>query len=86
MNEMKVLVVEDESAKHAGHQGAKESGGGHYNVLIVSEAFAGRGRVARHKMVFEALTGEEGETMTAKGIHALALSLHTPEEWQSIRQ
>ncbi|XQU67643.1 hypothetical protein OJJOAM_000374 [Cupriavidus sp. H18C1] len=48
------LTVRDDSALHAGHPGAA-SGGGHYHVTIVSERFAGASRVARHRMVYDAL-------------------------------
>ena len=67
------LVVEDDSAKHAGHAGA--AGGGHYNVEIVSAAFAGKNRLARHRMVYDAL-----HTLWPAAIHALAIRAVTPEE------
>lgn len=68
------LHLEDESAQHAGHAGA--ASGGHYRVTIVSSRFAGLGAVARHRLVYEAL----GDLMQ-KGIHALAISAYTPEEF-----
>ena len=68
------LVVEDDSAKHAGHAGAA-SGGGHYNVEIVSAVFAGKNRLARHRMVYDALN-----TLWPAAIHALAIRAVTPEE------
>ena len=68
------LVVEDDSAKHAGHAGAA-SGGGHYNVEIVSPAFAGKNRLARHRMVYDAL-----HSLWPAAIHALAIRAVTPEE------
>ncbi len=49
------LDVIDESAAHAGHAGAMQSGGGHYHVVIVSEAFEGKSKVERHRMVYEVL-------------------------------
>ncbi|WP_313953699.1 BolA family protein [Accumulibacter sp.] len=64
----------DDSARHAGHEGAK-SGGGHYRLLIVSTAFAGKGRLARHRIVHEAL----GDLMHHR-IHALSIKALTPEE------
>ena len=70
------LVVEDESARHAGHAGAA-SGGGHFRVLIVSEVFRGQDLVHRHSAVYAAL----GTAMQSE-IHALALRTLTPEEWQ----
>lgn len=68
------LDIEDESAQHAGHAGAK-GGGGHYRLYIVSAAFAGNSTLARHRLVYEAL----GEMMH-KQIHALSITAHTPEE------
>ena len=68
------LVVEDESALHAGHAGA--AGGGHFRVLIVSAAFEGQDLVARQRAVYAAL----GSAMKTD-IHALALRTLTPEEW-----
>ncbi|HSC46591.1 MAG TPA: BolA family protein, partial [Gammaproteobacteria bacterium] len=47
------LEVRDDSARHAGHAGAR--GGGHYSVQIVSPAFAGRDRLSRHRLVYAAL-------------------------------
>jgi len=69
--------VHDDSAAHAGHAGAA-SGGGHYNVLIVSERFAGHSRVARHRMVYDAL-----RELFPVQIHALAVIAHTEQEYQS---
>ena len=71
------LVIEDESARHAGHAGAA-SGGGHFRALIVSAAFRGQSQVARHRAVF-ALLGDAMRTT----IHALALQTLTPEEWEA---
>lgn len=69
------LDVVDDSQKHAGHAGAREGGQTHYSVLVVSDRFMGHGRVARHRMVHALLDAEfEG------GLHALALTLRTPNE------
>ena len=73
------LVVEDESARHAGHAGAA-SGGGHYRVIIVAEAFTGQSALARQRAVYAALGGAMQTT-----IHALALRTLTPEEWRRQR-
>ena len=67
------LEIEDDSALHAGHAGARE--GGHFRLTIVSGQFAGKSRVMRHRMVYEAL----GPLMQ-RGIHALALHTLAPEE------
>ena len=68
------LEIEDDSAAHAGHAGAR-SGGGHYNLLIVSSRFAGLGCVARHRLVYTTL----GDLMKTK-VHALAIRALTPDE------
>lgn len=68
------LVIEDESAQHAGHAGARE-GGGHYDVTIVADQFAGKSLLQRHRLVYDAL----GETMR-KDIHALSIHALTPDE------
>ena len=73
------LVVEDESALHAGHAGAA-SGGGHFRVLIVADRFRGQAPVARQRAVYAAL----GDAMKSH-IHALALRTLTPEEWAQSR-
>ena len=70
------LVVRDDSALHAGHAGAA-SGGGHYDVTIVSERFAGLTRIARHRLVYDALRG-----LFPAQIHALAVNAQTPQEFQ----
>ncbi|MES2365048.1 MAG: BolA family protein [Pseudomonadota bacterium] len=68
------LDIEDESAQHAGHAGAR-SGGGHFRMHIISTAFHGKTTLARHRMVYDAL----GELMQHQ-IHALSITAHTPEE------
>ena len=68
------LEIEDESARHAGHEGAK-SGGGHYRLTIVSEQFSGKSSLARHRMIHD-LLGE----MMQKEIHAISIKAYTPGE------
>lgn len=68
------IEIEDDSARHAGHAGAK-SGGGHYNLDIISDAFDGKNTVARHRMIYAAL----GDMMKGE-IHALAIRAKTAEE------
>ena len=68
------LEILDESAAHAGHEGAR-GGGGHYRLTIVSPRFAGQPMQARHRMVYDAL----GPLMT-KEIHALAIKAYAPGE------
>jgi len=68
------LEVADDSAQHAGHEGAR-SGGGHYRLFIVSSEFAGKSTLARHRLIYDAL----GELMRSR-IHALSIRSLTPEE------
>ncbi|MCX8521853.1 MAG: BolA family transcriptional regulator [Rhodoferax sp.] len=64
-----VLQVWDESAQHAGHAGANGSGfGTHFRVRIASPLFTAQSRVARHRLVYDAL-----HEFMSTGIHALAL-------------
>ena len=71
----KVLEVVDESAKHKGHGGWREGGETHFNVTVVSDAFDGKSRVDRQRMVYALLADEMAER-----IHALALTTKTPAE------
>ena len=66
----KSLHVEDESWKHAGHAGVKESGGGHFVVHITAEIFADKSRIACHRMINQALKDEFGSIIHALSIHA----------------
>jgi len=63
------LQVEDESWKHAGHAGVKESGGGHFVVHITAAIFADKSRIACHRMINQALKNEFGPTIHALNIH-----------------
>ncbi|TCH96605.1 BolA family transcriptional regulator [Roseococcus sp. SYP-B2431] len=69
------IEVVDDSAKHAGHAGARPGGQTHYSVLLVSDAFTGMNRVARSRAVHAALEAE-----FSGGLHALALTLRAPSE------
>lgn len=64
----------DDSALHAGHEGAR-GGGGHFRLSVVSERFRGASIMARHRLVYEAL----GPLMRRE-IHALAITALTPDE------
>ncbi len=68
------LEVIDDSHRHAGHAGAAD-GRGHFTVLIVSQRFAGLGRLNRHKLVYEVV----GDMMTTD-IHALSIQALAPGE------
>jgi BolA family transcriptional regulator, general stress-responsive regulator len=70
-----LLDVVDESHLHAGHAGAREGGGTHYRVRIVSAQFEHQSRVARHRLIYGLLTAE-----FADGLHALALVAKAPDE------
>lgn len=69
------LEIIDESDRHAGHAGARPGGETHYRLHIVSEAFVGKSRVERHRLVNAALAAE-----LASGLHALALTAAAPDE------
>lgn len=65
------LEVIDESAAHAGHAGAGDHGyGTHFRVRIASPAFAGKSRVARHRLVYDSL-----QNFIDEGLHALAIEI-----------
>ena len=68
------VSVRDDSAKHAGHPGAR-SGAGHFAVRIESEAFTGRSPLQRHRMVYEALA-----EMMPSDIHALIIEAISPND------
>lgn len=70
------LEVVDDSAAHAGHAGAVQSGGGHFSALIVSQAFEGKSPVKRHQLVYQAL----GD-MLQSDIHAIAIKALSPSEY-----
>jgi BolA protein len=72
------LVVEDESAKHHGHSGARPEGETHFRVAIVSSAFTGLSRVERQRRVYAALAEELRDR-----VHALSLTVQSPEEISS---
>jgi BolA protein len=68
------LEVVDESHQHAGHAGANSSGfGSHFRVRIASHLFTGKSRVARHRLVYDAL-----QDFIDRGLHALAIEAEEP--------
>jgi BolA protein len=76
------LDVVNDSARHAGHAGTREmraaqgpTGETHFNVVIVAEAFTGVSRVARQRLVYDAL-----KTELAGPVHALSVKAHAPGE------
>jgi BolA family transcriptional regulator, general stress-responsive regulator len=69
------LEVVNDSHRHAGHAGLPQTGESHFSIKVVSESFAGKSRVERHRMVNEVLAEE-----LAGKVHALAISALAPEE------
>ncbi|MGA0595942.1 BolA family protein [Enterovirga sp. CN4-39] len=70
------LRIDDESHLHAGHAGSREGGETHFRIDVVSEAFIGKSRVERHRMVNELMTDAFGRD----GLHALAIRARAPGE------
>jgi len=69
------LDVIDESDRHVGHSGHRPGGETHFRIHIVSEAFRGKPRLARHRMIYDALADELKD-----GVHALAIDAAVPSE------
>ena len=69
------LEIEDESARHHGHAGARPEGESHFRVTIVSATFEGMSRLERQRLVYRLLAEE-----MKSDIHALALTTLTPAE------
>jgi BolA family transcriptional regulator, general stress-responsive regulator len=67
------LEIVDDSARHAGHPGAR--GGGHFRVTLVSDAFRGRSPLERHRLVYAAVA-----PLMSGAVHALNIIARTPEE------
>jgi BolA protein len=72
-----VLEIRDDSAAHAGHAGAA-AGGGHFSLLVVSDAFSGLSRLQRHQRVLR-----EVADLVPHPVHALSIKALTPEEFPS---
>jgi len=67
------ITIIDDSHRHAGHAGARD--GGHYQLQIVAQAFAGKSTIARHRMIYDAA----GDLMRGR-IHALSIRAEVPGE------
>lgn len=67
------LEIVDDSARHAGHAGARA--GGHFRVTLVADAFRGRSLLERHRLVYEAVA-----PLMSHGVHALNIEARTPDE------
>lgn len=74
------LDVVDESHQHVGHAGHREGGETHFRVYIVSDAFRGKSRIERHRMVNDTLSSE-----LSGGVHALAIHAAAPGEGDATR-
>ncbi len=70
----KILEIINESSQHDGHPGSPNTGNSHYRITIVSHKFQGVLPLARHKLVYKVLSQE------LKTMHALSLSVKTPDE------
>ncbi len=68
------VSVQDDSARHAGHAGAR-TGAGHFLVRVESQEFTGRSRLERHRLVYDALA-----EMLPREIHALNIEAVSPED------
>ena len=71
------LEIYDDSHEHAGHAGSKD-GGGHFQIVIVSQAFKGKSPVSRHRLIYHALSD-----LLPNRIHALAIRAYAPEEMEA---
>ena len=71
------LDIKDLTHLHKDHAGAKETGGGHYILTIVSDKFDGQNRIKRHRMVYDSLK----DIFEEKQIHALSIKAFSPIEW-----
>jgi len=67
------LEIVDDSARHVGHAGARE--GGHFTIEVVSGVFTGRPQLERHRLVYAAVA-----PLMGRGVHALSIRAHSPEE------
>ena len=67
------LEIIDDSARHAGHPGAR--GGGHFRVTLVADAFRGRSQLERHRLVYAAVA-----PLMGGAVHALNIVARSPEE------
>jgi len=73
-----LLEVNNESHRHQGHAGSPGTGESHFHVVIVSDAFSGKGRIERHRQVNDILRAE-----LSGALHALTIAAMTPEEHAS---
>ena len=74
------LELRDQSQQHAGHSGNPGDEETHFDLFMVSAAFTGLSRIQRHQAVYRVL-----DAAFARGLHALAMQLETPEEYSARR-
>ena len=72
------IEIEDQSAQHAGHAGARPEGESHFAIRVVSSAFAGMSRLQRQRAILEAV-----DDLMQTEIHALSIQARTPEEMKA---
>ncbi|MGH6888615.1 MAG: BolA family protein [Rhizomicrobium sp.] len=70
------IAIEDESARHAGHAGARPEGETHFRLRIVSSAFAGMSRIERQRRIYGVLRDELRDR-----VHALSIEVHAPGDF-----
>ncbi|MHC8598467.1 BolA family protein [Arenicellales bacterium IMCC55707] len=68
------VEIEDQSHLHAGHAGAA-SGGGHYDVIVISSAFNDLNTLGRHRLIYNTV-----DDLMKKEIHALSIQAFSPDE------
>ncbi|WP_167730449.1 BolA family protein [Terasakiella sp. SH-1] len=76
----KIIKLEDESFRHAGHAGANPEGESHFQLLIVSAAFEGVSRVQRQRMVYDILAEEMKGRVHALGLKTLSITEYEKSE------
>lgn len=67
------LEIEDDSAKHAGHKG--NTGGGHFNIKVVSSHFSQKSQIMRHRLIYQALND-----LIPQQIHAISIVAISPND------
>ena len=72
------IEIQNESDKHAGHQGSPGTGDTHFRLTIVSEEFKGKSQIQRHRLIYSCL-----HNLMNNPIHALSIKAYTQEEFSS---
>ena len=74
------LEINDQSLRHQNHAEAQKSGGGHFELILVSKDFISQPLIERHRMIYHSLEN------FASHIHALRIKALTPAEWENMRK